>query len=185
MSATNSQKILLCVESPNVDEADGKFDVLLAKDNWEVIFPYVNSCLAMIFVLADGSVVCGHATALFQTPTQKKNNKGEGKIDHNMMVQAYWEQMTDLANKVLAVDYFFSGDDNWKKYLQEQFERENPSMTFMSNYYYFPEARENTALNVFCHLGERKIEIYRASGNNLTSTPTRKSGDLLYSRKFV
>lgn len=51
----------ICLEKAFADEA-GLTDIVTAAGNDRIVFPHVDSCVAIIFRMADGTVMGGHAT---------------------------------------------------------------------------------------------------------------------------
>lgn len=101
-----------CVEPANLNEGDGY--VVLAAADEEILFPHVDSCLAMALVLSDGRLVGGHVGV------QWDGNAGLEPADNAVRIMGEMLQKrgnTGISKVVFLGDpawsAHFIGEQNW------------------------------------------------------------------------
>jgi hypothetical protein len=169
MSATSSSYFIQCVEYSKIDESAHMFDVVHAKANEIVVFPYVNSCLAMIYLISDESVVCAHISAQITD-----------KLLYKEMLLEYDERIKNLVDPSNIGRRIFIGDAAWEKYVSAQVHSETKKK-LNSNDTYF--STSDGALDVFVKLGAKKITVCKSAGTTPGNSPPSE-GTPIHSLSF-
>jgi hypothetical protein len=157
MSATVETAFKLCVEYGKINETPGLADVVVASANETVVFPYVDSCIAVIFMLSDDTAVCGHASAEMM-----------GKIDRKMMLGDITDRMLEeIPKNIEVVRRIFVGASDWKGPCEDHVEAAT-AKKLNSNDTHFNDAGP---LNIFLKLGPREVTVCAASGKSSGARP--------------
>lgn len=98
-----------CVEPANAVPGGDQFLVQVAPAN-ELLFPHVDSCLAITFILSDGRLIGGHVGMMMP---------GAGNLDPRGNANALCNQMLALVPPANITRLVMVGDANWEQDLND------------------------------------------------------------------
>jgi hypothetical protein len=96
----------ICLEWAFADEA-GLTDIVTAAGNDRIVFPHVDSCVAIIFRMADGTVMGGHATM------QIRN----GAVGYAVSATDMLTRMLAQANGAAIAQILYVGHPDWNHHV--------------------------------------------------------------------
>lgn len=110
--------MLRCVEPANVADGDGY--VVVADSSESVLFPHVDSCLAIAFMLADNRIVGGHVGMQWGGSDDIK------PADNSLRIV---DEMLTCVGRSKISYVVFLGDPNWKNGVMREMWSEMDSVT--------------------------------------------------------
>lgn len=150
------------------------FDIVSADGNATVVFPHVDSCVAVIFLHAKGKATCGHVS---QT-TAGAAMEGRGPVGQAESLADMLPRMHEWSNATPVEQVIFVGHPSWRGICATAASKDpllaKAKCVNLCDY--------NDPLDIFAELGAQKLRIQKWVSNpsrDATQVPARQ-GEWLY-----
>jgi hypothetical protein len=142
-------------------------DIVDAADNDSIVFPHVDSCVAVIFLLGKGKARGGHVSV----------TSASGTTDSEFSLTEMLERMLDWGSGGTVEQVIFVGHPSWKGYCDKLVAKQDK----LAKVPVVNLCKFNDPLDVFVELGPQKLRVQKwAKGaRDDTAAPARRD-DWLY-----